>query len=303
MSKETRIEAYELLSKNPFNLNPPETFYPVSKSIEELTNIAKQIRIDIILSTYAASSGHPGGSLSSTDMLTVLFFNHLKHKPSDPKWEERDRVIFSKGHVSPLLYSLFAETGYYDRTALATFREFGSSLQGHPASKKLSAVEVSTGSLGQGLSVGVGEALAFKMDGKKQRVYVLNGDGESQEGQIWEAVMSAAHYHLDNLTVFFDYNNLEIDGWIEDVMGIAPIEDKFKSFNWHTIIIDGHDISQIDEAIKKAKSNIDRPTVIIGNTIKGKGVSFMENEADWHGKAPNREQMLKALQDIEKEEI
>ncbi len=303
MIKETRAEALELLSKNPFNLNPPDTFYPVSKSTEELTNIAKQVRRDIILSTYAAGSGHPGGSLSSADMLTVLFFNHLKHKPSDPRWEERDRVIFSKGHVSPLLYALFAETGYYDRTMLATFREFGSSLQGHPASNRLNAVEVSTGSLGQGLSVGVGEALAFKLDGKKQRVYVLNGDGESQEGQIWEAIMAAAHYHLDNLTVFFDYNNLEIDGWIEDVMGIAPIEDKFKSFNWHTIIIDGHDISQIDEAIKQAKSNIDRPTVIIGNTIKGKGVSFMENNADWHGKAPNREQMLKALQDIESEEI
>lgn len=303
MSKERREEALRLLSENSFNLNPPETLYPVEKSIEELTNISKQVRRDIILSTYAAGSGHPGGSLSAADMMTVLFFNHLKHEPKEPRWEERDRIIFSKGHVSPLLYSLFAETGYFERTTLATFREFGSPLQGHPASKKLDAVEVSTGSLGQGLSVGVGEALSFKLDNRKQRVYVLNGDGESQEGQIWEAIMAAAHYHLDNLTVFFDYNNLEIDGWIEDVLGIAPIVDKFKSFNWHTIVINGHNISQIDEAIKQAKSNIDRPTVIIGNTIKGKGVSFMENNADWHGKAPDREQMLKALQDIEREDI
>ncbi len=298
MSKERREEALKLLSENPFNIKQPENSYPVNKSIEELKNIARQIRRDIILSTYAAGSGHPGGSLSATDMMTVLFFNHLKHKSVEPKWEERDRIIFSKGHVSPLLYSILAETGYYERTMLATFREFRSPLQGHPASKKLDAVEVSTGSLGQGLSVGVGEALAFKLDKKPNRVYVLNGDGESQEGQIWEAIMAAAHYHLDNLTAFFDYNNLEIDGWIEDVMGIAPIEDKFKSFNWHTIVIDGHNISQIDDAIKKAKSNIDRPTVIIGKTIKGKGVSFMENNADWHGKAPDREQMLKALSDI-----
>jgi len=302
MSKERRVEAFKLLSENPLNIKQPENSYPANKSVEELKNIAKQIRKNIILSTYAAGSGHPGGSLSSADMMIVLFFNHLKHKPTEPKWEERDRIIFSKGHVSPLLYSLFAETGYFERAMLAEFREFGSPLQGHPASKKLDAVEVSTGSLGQGLSVGVGEALAFKLDGKKQRVYVLNGDGESQEGQIWEAVMAGAHYHLDNLTVFFDYNNLEIDGWVEDVMGIAPIEDKFKSFNWHVISIDGHDISLIDEAIKKAKLNIDRPTVIIGKTIKGKGVSFMENNADWHGKAPDREQMVKALSDIEEKD-
>lgn len=300
MSEEKRAQAFRLLSENPFNVKQPEEFYPVNYSINELANIAKQIRRDIILSTYAAGSGHPGGSLSATDMMTVLFVNHLKHKPAFPKWQERDRIIFSKGHVSPLLYSLFAETGYYERTKLATFREFGSPLQGHPASNKLDAVEVSSGSLGQGLSVGVGEALAFKIDNKPNRVYVLVGDGESQEGQIWEAIMSAAHYHLDNLTIFFDYNNLEIDGWIEDVMGIAPIDEKFKSFNWHTIVIDGHDLNKIDEAVKIAKSNIDRPTVIIGKTIKGKGVSFMENNADWHGKAPDMEQMLIALSDIEK---
>jgi transketolase len=301
MSNEKREEARELLELNPYSIQL-EKSYPIKKSEQEIKDFAKQIRRDIVLSVYAAGSGHPGGSLSSTDLLSVLFVEFLHHLPSNPKWEERDRVIFSKGHVSPLLYSLFAETGYIDRTLLSTFRDFGSPLQGHPSNSWLTCVEVSSGSLGQGLSVGVGLALAFKRDNKKQRVYVLCGDGESQEGQIWEAIMSAAHYHLGNLTLLFDYNNLEIDGWVEDVMGIAPVEEKFRSFNWHTIAIDGHDIEQVRSAYHQSLENRDRPTVIIGKTIKGKGISFMENQADWHGRAPDREQMLAALQEIDQEE-
>jgi transketolase len=301
MSHEKREEARLLLELNPYSVTL-DKIYPVKKTDAEIKALTKQIRRDIVLSVYAAGSGHPGGSLSAVDLLSVLYVEYLRHTPSNPKWEERDRVIYSKGHVSPLIYSLFAETGYIDRTLLSTFRDFRSPLQGHPSSSWLDCVEVSSGSLGQGLSVGVGLALAFKRDQKKQRIYVLCGDGESQEGQIWEAVMSAAHYHLDNLTLLFDYNNLEIDGWVEDVMGIAPVEEKFKSFNWHTIPINGHDLSAIRSAYEQSLENKDRPTVIIGKTIKGKGISYMENQADWHGRAPDREQMLQALSELDQEE-
>jgi len=301
MSNDKRETAVGFLGESPhkFRIEPQ---YPIQQSLEELKAFTQQIRRDIILSVYAAGSGHPGGSLSSTDMLSVLFTEFLHHRPREPKWEGRDRVIFSKGHVSPLLYSLFAETGYIDRSLLATFRDFKSPLQGHPSMSWLDCVEVSTGSLGQGLSVGIGIAMALKKDNRNERVYVLCGDGESQEGQIWEGIMSAAHFHLDNLTVLFDYNNLEIDGWVEDVMGIAPVEAKFKAFNWHTICINGHNISEIRNAFTKAQTNIDRPTVIIGATIKGKGVSFMENQADWHGKAPDHDQMMQSLKEIDQEE-
>lgn len=301
MSIDKREEARELLELNPYSVQPRKK-YPVQQSDQELKAFAKQIRRDIVLSVFAAGSGHPGGSLSSVDLLSVLYTEFLHHTPSQPKWEDRDYVIYSKGHVSPLIYSLYAETGYIDRTLLSTFRDFGSPLQGHPSNAWLDCVEVSSGSLGQGLSVGVGLALALKRDNKKQRVYVLCGDGESQEGQIWEAIMSAAHYHLDNLVLLFDYNNLEIDGWVEDVMGIAPVKEKFESFNWHTIEIDGHDLCAIRSAYVKALQNKDRPTVIIGKTIKGKGISYMENQADWHGRAPDREQMLVALQELDQEE-
>lgn len=301
MSTEKREESRQLLTLNPFSVQSKKQ-YPIKPSLEELKAFTKQIRRDIILSVYAAGSGHPGGSLSSVDLLSVLYTEFLRHQPANPKWEERDVVLYSKGHVSPLIYSLYAETGYIDRTLLSTFRDFGSPLQGHPSNTWLDCVEVSSGSLGQGLSVGVGMALAFKGDKMNRKVYVVCGDGESQEGQIWEAVMSAAHYHLDNLILLFDYNNLEIDGWVEDVMGIAPVEDKFKSFNWHTIPVNGHDLEAVRGAFHQANSNIDRPTVIIGKTIKGKGVSFMENQADWHGRAPDREQMLAALQELDQEE-
>ena len=289
-----------MLKENPYNVSVYGE-YPVKLPKEDIKNLCKQIRRDIVLSTFSAGSGHPGGSLSATDMFGVLWTSFLKHKPSNPSWEERDYVIYSKGHITPLIYSLYAETGYFSREELSTFREFGSPLQGHPAKNKLDCVEVSSGSLGQGLSVACGIAMGLKQDHKSNRVFTLCGDGESQEGQIWEAVMSAAHYHLDNLTLFFDYNNLEIDGWVEDVMGIDPVEDKFKAFNWHTVIVDAHDIDSIEKGIQKALDNKDRPTVIIGKSIKGKGISFMENEAGWHGKAPNEEQMKIALDDIDQE--
>lgn len=295
---ERRKKALSLLNEHK-PLFKPFDQYPAKADQEYLSLFSRQIRKDIILTTFAAGSGHPGGSLSSADMMSCLFVNHLAHRPSQPKWEDRDYVIFSKGHVSPLLYSLFVETGYYDRDLLASFRSFGSPFQGHPASTRLDAVEVSSGSLGQGLSVGVGIALGLKQQGKKNKVYVLCGDGESQEGQIWEAVMAGAHYHLDNLILFFDYNNLEIDGWVEDVMGIAPVKDKFEAFNWIPFEVNGHDLNEIHEAIKNTREQIDRPSVIIGKTIKGKGVSYMENEADWHGKAPNIEQTLAALHEID----
>lgn len=302
MSNERREEAKTLLSRYPYPLFSV-TQFPFSPVDEDIARFAKQIRKDIILSTYAAGSGHPGGSLSSTDLLSVLFLDVMRHRSNEPKWSDRDFVIFSKGHVSPLLYALFAETGYIPREKLATFRDFQSPLQGHPSNLWLEPVEVSTGSLGQGLSVGVGLALALKKKQSNQRVFVLCGDGESQEGQIWEAVMSAAHYRLNHLTLIYDYNNLEIDGWVEDVMGIAPVKDKFESFNWHVFETDGHHIPAIREAFAKALQVSDRPAVLVARTSKGKGVSFMENQADWHGKAPNRDQMLQSIDEIEKEDL
>jgi transketolase len=302
MSNERREEAKTLLSRTSYPLFPIKQF-PFSPSNEDITNFAKQIRRDIILSTYAAGSGHPGGSLSSADLLSVLFLDVMRHRSNDPKWADRDYVIFSKGHVSPLLYSLLSETGYFPRELLATFRDFASPLQGHPSNLWLEPVEVSTGSLGQGLSVGVGLALALKKKQSDQRVYVLCGDGESQEGQIWEAVMSAAHYRLNHLTLIYDYNNLEIDGWVEDVMGVAPVKEKFEAFNWHVIETDGHSIPSIREAFSTSQRATERPSVLVARTNKGKGVSFMENQADWHGRAPNKEQMQQALDEIDKEEL
>ncbi len=294
---ERKEKALSLLKEHAPNFQT-YTQYPFDADQTYLHQFSAQIKKDIIISTFSAGSGHPGGSLSSVEMMSTLYTKHLRHRPQEPKWEGRDFVLFSKGHVSPLLYSLFVETGYYDRSLLASFRTLGCPFQGHPASSRLDAVEVSSGSLGQGLSVGVGLALGLKTQNRSNRVYVLCGDGESQEGQIWEAIMAAAHYRLDNLTLFFDYNNLEIDGWVEDVMGIAPVKDKFKAFNWIPFEIDGHNFSEVDQAIDAAKKQKDRPSVIIGKTIKGKGISFMENQADWHGKAPNLEQALTALNEI-----
>jgi transketolase len=246
-----------------------------------------------------AKSGHPGGSLSATDLMVGLYFEKLKHNPKDSEWKDRDRVIFSKGHACPLLYACLAETGYFPTEELMTLRKFGTRLQGHPGKNKgLPGIEISTGSLGQGLSAGVGMALGFKLDKKSNRVYVLMGDGELQEGSNWEGVMSAAHYKLDNLCGIVDSNKLQIDGAVKDVMNIAPLPDKWLAFGWNVIEIDGHNMSEVIAAYDKASLTKEKPSVIIANTVKGKGVSFMENQAGWHGKTPNKEQAAMALKEL-----
>jgi transketolase len=248
--------------------------------------------------TAAAGSGHPGGSLSSVELLTALYFNVLNHRPEEPNWPDRDRFILSKGHVCPVLYSVMARTGYFPVEELMTLRKFGSRLQGHPNVKALPGLESSSGSLGQGLSIANGLALAAKLNNKSYRVYCLMGDGELQEGQIWEAAMTAPHYGLDNVCAIVDYNNLQIDGKCDEVMGINPLAKKWESFNWHVIEIDGHDLAQVLKAYEEAANHKEQPSVIIAHTTKGKGVSFMENVAGWHGKAPNKEELEKALQEI-----
>lgn len=267
--------------------------------IKKLEKISQNIRKKIIKMLCTAGSGHPGGSLSVTDILVCLYWEHLNHRPEDPDWEGRDRVILSKGHVCPALYAVLSEAGYFPEEELETLRKIGSRLQGHPARDKgLPGIEVSTGSLGQGLSVGVGMALAFKRDGKSNRVYVIMGDGEQEEGSIWEAVMSAGYYKLDNLTGIIDYNKLQIDGFVEDVMGIAELFKKYIAFRWNVLEINGHNFQEIDEALKKAKEHKNQPTVIIAHTVKGKGVSFMENIAEWHGKGLKKEEAEIALKEI-----
>lgn len=264
----------------------------------ELERIAKSIRRDIVEMTTAAGSGHPGGSLSATDVVTCLYFNEMKHKPDQPAWSDRDRFILSKGHACPVLYSALAESGYFPVKELLTFRKLGSRLQGHPCRKKTIGVEVPSGSLGQGLSAGIGMALAARLDKKDYRVYVLLGDGECQEGQVWEAAMAAAHYKVDNLCAIVDFNNLQIDGRLSDVMGVEPFAAKWESFGWKTLSIDGHDLEQITGAFAEARATKGRPTMILAKTIKGKGVSFMEGVADWHGKAPSKEQCDAALKEL-----
>jgi len=271
------------------------------KKIELLKKKAKEIRIDIIKMLSQAGSGHPGGALSATELMTALYFDQLRHNPKEPNWEDRDRVIFSKGHSCPLLYACLAELGYFPKEELLTLRRFGSRLQGHPSKDKgLPGLEVSTGSLGQGLSIGIGMALASKLSQKDFRVYVLLGDGECDCGQVWEAVMSAGHYKLDNLCAIIDYNGLQIDGSTEEVMGLEPLVKKWQDFRWETIEIDGHNFKEISNAYQRARNNKEAPTVIIAHTIKGRGVSFMENKVDWHGKVPNREEAEKALKELEK---
>jgi len=265
--------------------------------VEELKKIAHQVRCDVIWALAHAQSGHPGGSLSATDFGVALYFYALRHNPKDCGWPDRDRVVFSKGHISPLIFSLLAESGYIEREELRTFRKFGSRLQGHP-NVECPGIEVGTGSLGQGLSVAVGMALGLRMDGKKNRVYCIMGDGENQEGSTWEAIMSAGHYKLDNLCVVLDNNGLQIDGWVEDVMGLQPLAEKWCAFRWHVIEIDGHDMVQCMQAFDAAKAVKGQPTVIIAKTVKGKGVSFMENRAEWHGKAPKPDEARKALQEL-----
>ena len=265
--------------------------------VERLKQIAHQVRCDVIWLLAHSQSGHPGGSLSATDFGVALYFYALRHNPKDGDWPERDRVVWSKGHASPLIFSLLAESGYIERDELKTFRKYGSRLQGHP-NLGCPGIEVGTGSLGQGLSVAVGMALGLRMDGSKSRVYCIMGDGENQEGSTWEAIMSAGHYKLDNLCCVLDLNGLQIDGWVEDVMGLDPVAEKWRSFRWHVIEIDGHDMEQCMRAFDDAKEVKAQPTVIIAKTVKGKGVSFMEDQAEWHGKAPTPNQARQALKEL-----
>ena len=266
----------------------------------ELEKMANEIRKDIVTAVHSAKSGHPGGSLSSADIFTYLYFEEMNVDPANPKWEDRDRFVLSKGHVAPGLYSTLAEKGYFPKEDLKTLRHTGSYLQGHPDMKHIPGIDMSSGSLGQGVSVAVGMAAAGKYDKKDYRVYTLTGDGEIQEGQIWEAAMWAGHRKLDNLVVIVDNNNLQIDGSVEDVCSPYPIDKKFEAFNFHVINIDGNDFDQIRAAFKEARETKGMPTAIIAKTVKGTGVSFMENAAGWHGKAPNDEEYEIAMADLEK---
>lgn len=269
------------------------------ENIQDLEKMAKEIRKGILEEVYNAQSGHPGGSLSIADILTVLYFNQLKIDEKNPEWSERDRCILSKGHCSPALYSCLAHRGFFPVEDLKTFRNINSYLQGHPDMKKIPGVDMTTGSLGQGLSAAVGMAISGKMDKKDYKVYCILGDGEIEEGQIWEAAMSANKYKLDNLCVIVDNNNLQIDGTIEEVMSSYPIDEKFKSFGFQVINIDGHNYQEIIDAFDVARNVKGKPVCIIAKTIKGKGVSFMENKAEWHGKAPNKEQYEQAMKELE----
>lgn len=268
--------------------------------IKELTKKAVEIRKGIIEAVYWAQSGHPGGSLSVADILTVLYFNEMNIDEKNPNWEDRDRLVLSKGHCSPALYSCLANRGYFPIEDLKTFRKIDSYLQGHPDKNKVPGVDMTTGSLGQGLSAANGMAIAAKMDNKDYRVYCILGDGEIEEGQIWEAAMTSNKYKLDNLCVIVDNNNLQIDGTIEEVMSSYPIDEKFRSFGFEIIKIDGHDIEEIKKAFEVAKNIKGKPTCIIAKTVKGKGISYMENQVGWHGKAPNEEQYKEAIAELEK---
>ncbi|MDF2523046.1 MAG: transketolase [Clostridiales bacterium] len=268
------------------------------EKVKNLSFIATNIRKHSIEGVYKAAAGHPGGSLSIADILAVLYFETMNIDPQNPKMEDRDRFVLSKGHCSPALYGALAERGFFPKEDIKTFRHIESYLQGHPDMKGVPGVDMSTGSLGQGISAANGMALAAKLNNKNYRVYTILGDGEIQEGQVWEAAMFAAHYKLDNLTAFVDFNGLQIDGDISKVMSPLPIDQKFKSFGWNVTVIDGHDINQIFEAIKEAKSTKNKPSVIIAKTVKGKGVSYMENQAGWHGNSPNKEQYEQAMEEL-----
>ena len=270
------------------------------KDINKLEKIANNIRIGIIEQVYNAQSGHPGGSLSATDILTVLYFNQMNIDENKPSAQERDRFILSKGHCSPALYATLAEKGYFPKEKLSTFRKFGGELQGHPDMNKVPGVDMTSGSLGQGLSVANGMALASKLNEDGYRVYCLLGDGEIEEGQVWEAAMTSNKYKLDNLCVIVDNNNLQIDGKIEEVKGLTNIGDKFKSFGFEVLQIDGNNIEELLNAFNVAKQIKGRPTVIIAKTIKGKGVSFMENKVEWHGRAPKEEEYKQAIEELSK---
>ncbi len=266
----------------------------------ELAKIAVEVRKGIVTSVHSAKSGHPGGALSSADLLTYLFFEEMRVDPADPKNADRDRFVLSKGHIAPGYYSVLAQRGFFPVEELVGLRHIGSMLQGHPDMKHIPGVDMSTGSLGQGFSAAVGMALAAKMDGKDYRVYALAGDGEIEEGQIWEASMFAGAHHLDNLVLLVDNNGLQIDGPVDDICSPYPIGAKFEAFNFHVITIDGHDFDQIAAAFQEARETKDQPTAIIAKTTKGKGVSYMENQVGWHGKAPNDEEYAIAMEELTK---
>ncbi|MBS6500527.1 MAG: transketolase [Clostridium sp.] len=267
---------------------------------ENLISISKNVRKNIIEMLCESKSGHPGGSLSCADILTYLYYEKMNIDVSNPKWEQRDRFVLSKGHAAPALYSVLAEKGFFPKEELKTLRKTGGLLQGHPDSKHVPGVDVSTGSLGQGISNAVGMALGLKAQNNNARVYAVLGDGELQEGLVWEASMAAAHYKLDNLVAIVDFNGLQIDGKNEEVMGISPLDEKFRGFGFNVIECDGHDYEELDKAFKSAEETKGKPTVIIAKTVKGKGVSFMENQAGWHGQAPNKEQTEQAITEIMK---
>ncbi|NPV29147.1 MAG: transketolase [Firmicutes bacterium] len=266
--------------------------------LRELEAKARTLRVNLIRMLAEAGSGHPGGSLSAVEIVTALYFHVMRLKPLEPDWPDRDRFILSKGHAAPLLYAALAERGFFPPEELLTLRKLGSRLQGHPDLRKLPGVEASTGSLGQGLSIGLGIALAGKLDGRGYRVYVLLGDGECQEGQVWEAAMAAAHYRADNLTAILDYNGLQIDGPVAQVLSPLPFAEKWEAFGWAVREVDGHDFASLLDAFAWAAGVRGRPSLILARTVKGKGVSFMENRVDWHGTAPNREQAARALAEL-----
>ncbi len=269
------------------------------KRVTELSIIANNVRKNALTAVYNAASGHPGGSLSIADVLTLLYFEVMNVDPANPKMEDRDRFVLSKGHTAPALYGVLAERGFIPREDMKTFRNVNSYLQGHPDMNKVPGVDMSTGSLGQGVSVAGGMALSAKLDNKYYRVYSILGDGELEEGQVWEQAMFAAHYKLDNLTIFVDNNGLQIDGDIADVMNPNPIDEKFKAFGWHVIVTDAHDYEKLLAAVEEAKATKDKPTAVIMKSVKGKNVSFMENNPAWHGAAPNEEQYNQAISELD----
>lgn len=269
-------------------------------SVDELKRIALRMRLDIVKMIGAAGSGHPGGSLSEVELLTALYFRVMRHDAKNPTWADRDRFILSKGHGCPALYATYAEAGYIDPRLLNTLRKLGSPLQGHPDKRMLPVLEASTGSLGQGLSIGIGTAIAAKLDRRDYHTFVMVGDGEIEEGQIWEAAMFAGFHKLTNLTCIVDNNRQQLDGFVKDILDPAPVAEKFRAFRWRTAEIDGHDFEQVIPALEEARAAKDgKPTAIVAHTIKGKGVSFMENNPEWHGVAPKPEQVQAAVRELE----
>jgi len=273
---------------------------PTERDIPALERRARRIRRDIVEMLAAAGTGHPGGSLSAADIVTCLYFAVMRHRPEDPGWSDRDRFVLSKGHACPVLYAALAEAGYITRDLLTSLRRFGSPLQGHPDRRKLGLIEASTGSLGIGLSMGIGLALAARLRRSPSRTYVLLGDGECEEGQVWEAAMFGAHLRLGNLCAIIDFNRLQLDASVEEITDLEPLAAKWRAFNWHVVEIDGHDYAPILDAFAAAERTRDRPTVIVASTVKGKGVSFMENQLKYHGSVPDKPELIEqALREIE----